>query len=239
MPGEIVRILHTNDLHGTLDDRRQAILATARAHHDLYFDTGDCIKTGNLGVPLGPEPVWPRLASLKCTASVPGNRESHVLKSTFEAKLAGHTHSILCANLYDRAGERVLPPNCIIEASSLSIGIFGVMVPMVTSQMRTQSLSQLLWTPAISEAAHQVAELGEKCDLVIALTHIGVRQDRELANMVKGIDLILGGHSHSLLNPPERIGDTWICQAASHGKFYGSYEWTSGIGLTACQILPF
>ncbi len=46
--------------------------------------------------------------------------------------------------------------------------------------------------------------------MVIALTHIGIKQDRELAEKVEGIDLILGGHTHVITEEPERVGKTAI-----------------------------
>lgn len=239
MSAPSIRILHTNDLHGSLDQRRFEILKQAREGCDLYFDTGDCIKTGNLGIPLRPEPVWSLLADLDCTASVPGNRESHVLRSAFEAKIAGHQHPILCANLYDKDGQRILPPSLTLEVKGVKVGVFGVMVPMVTERMKSQAVSQMIWTPPIPEAVRAGRILRQSCDLVIALTHIGFKQDQALAAATDDIDLILGGHSHTLLNPPMQVGSTWICQGGSHGKFYGRYEWESGTGSFSAELKPW
>src|SRR5579885_2577807 len=112
----MLRILHTNDFHGALADRRHEELTELREDVDLYFDCGDCIKAGNLAIPLKPEPVWPRLAALRCTASVPGNRESHVLETSFKAKIKGATTPILCANMKRKdSGKLVLPPSMLIE----------------------------------------------------------------------------------------------------------------------------
>lgn len=231
-----IRILHTNDLHGSLDQRRVEVLQAVRQDCDLYFDTGDCIKTGNLGIPLRPEPVWPLLASLDCTASVPGNRESHVLRSVFEAKIAGCQHPILCANLYDKDGQRILAPSFIREAKGLKVGVLGVMVPMVTKRMKSKAISQMIWTAPIPEAVQAAKALRQTCDLVIALTHIGIKQDQALAEATQDIDLILGGHSHTLLDPPVQVGSTWICQAGAHGRFYGQYEWEANSGDLSAKV---
>src|SRR5438045_3393287 len=95
-----LRILHTNDFHGKLNAEREAKLADLRGDCDLYFDCGDLITTGNLSIPLKADEAWPRLARLHCTASVLGNRETHLVQSAFAKKLEGHTHPILCANLH-------------------------------------------------------------------------------------------------------------------------------------------
>ena len=95
---------------------------------------------------------------------------------------------------------------------------------MVTARMKTQAASAYLWEPALPT----LRELGEKLrpevDLLIALTHIGHRRDRELAEDGP-YDVILGGHSHTVLAEPERVGKTWICQGGSHGRFVGVYVW--------------
>lgn len=191
----------------------------------VYFDSGDCIKAGNLAVPLGPEKAWNWLGVAGCDASVLGNRETHVLPSAFRAKIAGHRHPILCANLTDRAGGGVLPGTLILERAGLVVGVFGVMVPMVTARMKTQAASAYLWSDPMEAAVRCVADLRDRCDLVIALTHIGHAQDELLAARVSGIDVILGGHSHTVLQTPQRVGKTWICQGGSHGRFAGRYVW--------------
>ena len=62
-------------------------------------------------------------------------------------------------------------------------------------------------------AREQVAVLEPQVDLVIALTHVGLEEDKALADEVEGIDLIVGGHSHTSLVEPVRVDDTRIVQA--------------------------
>jgi 2',3'-cyclic-nucleotide 2'-phosphodiesterase (5'-nucleotidase family) len=219
-----VRILHTNDFHGALDEARLERLRELRTQADLYFDSGDAIKSGNLAIPLKPDPAWARLAELGCSASVPGNRESHILEAALRAKLAGAAHPVLCANMRDRDGRLVLPESIVLEASGLRVGVFGVMVAMVMRGMRTQAASAYIWDPPIPAALRVARELRGSVDLLIALTHIGVRQDQELATQCPEIDLILGGHSHTLLEHPVKVGRTFICQGGSHGRYAGLYE---------------
>jgi 2',3'-cyclic-nucleotide 2'-phosphodiesterase (5'-nucleotidase family) len=224
-----LRILHTNDFHGALDDLREHKLLALRSDCDVYFDSGDAIKSGNLAIPLRPEEAWPRFAELRCTASVPGNRESHVLVGAFAKKIEGHRHPLVCANLHLKSGEHPLPGHIIVEAAGLRIGIVGVMVAMVTARMATQAASAYLWDPPIASAIAEAQALRDQVDCLIALTHIGLRQDRELATQCSLFDLILGGHSHDVLHEPIVIGRTSICQAGSHGRFAGRYDWDNGI----------
>jgi 2',3'-cyclic-nucleotide 2'-phosphodiesterase (5'-nucleotidase family) len=203
-------------------------LLAARAESDFYFDTGDAIKTGNLGVPLKPEPVWGLFAEAKCDASVIGNRETHILESVFNAKLAGAVHPVLCANLRRRDGSRPLPQSLIVARNGVRVGVFGVSVPMVTERMATQSASAFLWDPPVDTADRMCRELRPDVDLLIALTHIGHSQDLKLAAACPSIDIVLGGHSHTVLQEPERVGKTWVCQGGSHARFIGRYAWSDG-----------
>jgi 2',3'-cyclic-nucleotide 2'-phosphodiesterase (5'-nucleotidase family) len=98
------------------------------------------------------------------------------------------------------------------------------MVPMVTTKMKTQIASAYLWDPPIEVATTGAEELRPNVDALFVLSHIGYRQDLELAKT--GIfDAIFGGHSHTVLNQPELVGKTWIAQGGSHNRFAGRYIW--------------
>ena len=223
-----ISILHTNDLHGSLDDAREEGLSRLRKGADFYFDTGDAVRSGNLGVPLRPEPVWERFSRLNLSALVIGNRETHLLEAGFKAKLAGAVQPVLCANLRSKSGEHPLVSHLVFEARGLRIGVFGVSVPMITERMAARAASAYLWDPPIRVAAECVEVLRPNVDVLIGLTHIGHRADLNLAESVPGIDILLTGHSHTVLHTPLKVANTWICQGGSHGRYAGLYTWTSG-----------
>lgn len=223
-----LNILHTNDFHGALNEAKGRFIASLKTPETLYFDTGDCIKTGNLGVPLKREKAWELLSLAGCDAGTLGNRETHVLPAAFKAKLEGHVHPLLCANVRLKDGQPFLPSHMVFDSAGLRVGVFGVMVPMVTSRMATAPASAYLWDQPLSVARDQVAELRGSVDCLVALTHIGYKQDLALAEACPEIDIILGGHSHTVLSSPVHLGKVWICQGGSHGRFVGRYEWEAG-----------
>jgi 2',3'-cyclic-nucleotide 2'-phosphodiesterase (5'-nucleotidase family) len=235
-----VTLVHTNDLHGKLSREKLAFLLSLRKGADLYFDSGDCIRAGNLALPLGTDPAWELLAEANCSASVPGNRESHPLASGRKAKFRGLGHTVLCANWNDKRGASVFPTHAFFDVrKGLRVAAFGVMVPIVTAKMSTQAASQYLWEAPIPVAVALAAELRKKADLVIALTHIGITQDRKLAEATSDIDLILGGHSHTVLEKPEVVCGTPICQGGSHARYIGRYILEVGRGLKKAELLPW
>lgn len=231
--------LHTNDLHGHLSHAKVDKLAHYRESADLYFDSGDCIKAGNLAIPLKPDPVWPLLSELNLTASTLGNRESHLQHGLIQRKIEGAQHPILVANIRDREGNRPFPASLELEVKGLRIGILGVMVAMISPRMKTAIASRYLWEPPILSAEAVAEELRPRCDLLIALTHIGLSEDRKLATRGTGIDLILGGHSHDTLAAPEQHGETTILQAGAFAKWFGMGIFAPGEGLVQYRLIPW
>lgn len=223
----ILRILHTNDLHGTLSDAGVATLKSLRTPETLHLDSGDCIKAGNLAVPLRPEVCWPRLATAGCDLGTIGNRETHIRSAVFQAKLAGVQHPLLVANIRRRDGQVLDLPfqrTVVREFAGLRLGFFGVMVPMVTERMATAPLSEYLWDAPLTVAEQVVEELAPSVDLIVALTHIGFRQDVALAQRCPGISAIFGGHSHTILEQPHLENGVAIMQGGSHSRYVGMYD---------------
>src|SRR5205085_2533483 len=86
--------------------------------------------------------------------------------------------------------------------------------------------------PPIETARRLVPELRKQADLVIAVTHIGVIEDRQLAAEVPGIDIIVGGHSHTLLPQPLliphlRSGDT---HSVNGTIIVQDFQWAGTLG---------
>lgn len=235
MPGGDLVLLHTNDFHGGLTSAKADFIRAL--DRDLYFDCGDCIKAGNLAIPTREDPAWALLHRAGCDASTLGNRESHVLAAAFEAKMRGLRHPVFCANMLRRRGDAVWPAHHVFERSGMRVGVVGVMVPMVTERMASATASAFLWTPPIEAAIRAADELRSHVDVLVALTHIGLAADRELAERTTAFDLILGGHSHSVLEEPERVGGAWICQTGSHGRYIGRYTFRLGLELGKAELL--
>jgi 5'-nucleotidase / UDP-sugar diphosphatase len=69
-----------------------------------------------------------------------------------------------------------------------------------------------------------LARLPANVKLIIALTHDGLAADLKLAREVPQIDVIIGGHSHDVLEQPRLVGDTLVCQAGSYGYYLGQLD---------------
>lgn len=231
-----LHVLHTNDFHNCLTDAGAARLKDAIAGLNgapyVLLDAGDAIKAGNIGVSPFGEPILERMSDLGYRAMTMGNREFHVWQAALQTKIAQARFPILSANVRPRREGAALPvqDSVTFEVGGLQVAVFGVTVPMVTERMAVKSVSNFVFDDPVEVAQRMVTRLRYHADVLIALTHIGLREDQHLARTVKGIDLIVGGHSHVSLPEPERAaeGGTPIVQAGSHARFFGHVTLTVG-----------
>jgi 5'-nucleotidase/UDP-sugar diphosphatase len=126
-------------------------------------------------------------------------------------------------------------PYVILNRGALKVAILGLTtysLDRIVAPGKNKGVA--VGSPAAA-AQYYVPLLRRQADVVIALTHLGVDDDRELVRQVPGIDLVIGGHSHTPLFRPvlERAQDgraTPITQAGSWGQYLGrtTLRWSGG-----------
>jgi 5'-nucleotidase/UDP-sugar diphosphatase len=126
-------------------------------------------------------------------------------------------------------------PYEIREWRGLRIAILGLTTGDLTHIVRISANRGVAVADPIAVARILVPELRTQADLVIALTHIGLDQDRKLAEKVPGIDLIVGGHSHTRLFEPEYAG-TGAGPWASGVPIVQTGSWGDRIGRTVLYL---
>ncbi|MGC8667273.1 MAG: bifunctional metallophosphatase/5'-nucleotidase [Chthonomonadales bacterium] len=218
-------ILHTNDFHNRLTPQKAQRIVERRkslqAH--LLLDAGDAVAAGNLTFHPGGEPILDLMSGAAYDAMVVGNREFHFTAAGFHAKLSRARFPVLCANVHPRAPSANLPvvPWAQWSVEGKTVVAFGLTVPMITERMKVRHASAYVFADPIATARQLVPSLRQRCDYLICISHLGLRIDRELASSVPGINLIVGGHTHALLEHGELIDSTLIVQAGSHARFLG------------------
>ncbi|UCH35477.1 MAG: metallophosphoesterase [Armatimonadota bacterium] len=223
-----ITILHTSDLHNHLGDTAADFLRGGKqsSRDVLLLDAGDAIRAGNLGCTRAGEPILRRMSEIGYDAMAMGNRESHPTLRVLERKLADAAFPVLAANMM--AKRLPLPEQVkshIIRKSSdgLRIAVMGL-APQVTSpQSWWARVTDYVWDDPFKTAAGLSRKLRPDVDLLICLSHLGVKHDEKLAE-IEHIDLILGGHSHVAMYPPRRIGHCYLAHAGHHGRFVGRLE---------------
>jgi len=239
-----LHLLHTNDFHNGLTDagaaRLRAAIAGLSGAPYLLLDAGDAVRAGNVGVSPFGEPILDRMSEAGYHAMTMGNREFHFLRAALEAKIRQARFPVLCANVRARKeGDPALPvqPFAAFTVGGLRVVVFGLTVPMITERMRVAAVSSFLFDDPVATAGRLVPELRADADLLVALTHIGLREDERLARTVSGIDLIVGGHSHNKLPEPRVVEGTPIVQAGWHAHLYGHVVVTPGDGARVAGAL--
>ena len=156
----------------------------------------------------------------------PGNHEFDIGAATYKDALNFATFPVISANLIieDQELRDRIRPYIIKKMAHIKVGVFGMMTPdflKVCSPGDGTTVNQDI----ISVAQKAVDSLlKEECDLIIALTHIGIELDRQLAKKVAGIDIIVGGHDHQYFY--ETHGSTIIVQDGSRGQYLGVLRFT-------------
>jgi 2',3'-cyclic-nucleotide 2'-phosphodiesterase (5'-nucleotidase family) len=224
-----LRILHTNDIHSHFE-QMPSIAAAFRElrasngnEQTLLLDIGDHMDRmrpeteGSSGAA--------NLAVMNETgyeAVTIGNNEGLTFTKEALSDLYGSRQSfkVICSNLID-ADTGKLPswavPYHIVEKGGIRVGLIGV------TAYFPDFYSLLGWNiqEPIEVTAKLVRELRPQVDLIVVLSHIGLKNDEKMASEVSGIDIILGGHTHHLLETPLRFGNTLVCGAGKFGQYYG------------------
>lgn len=157
------------------------------------------------------------LNSLGIDAATFGNHEFDFGCKSFIERLGESTFPWVAANV-NLPQDVTLPagtvePYLILNRGGLRVGIFGVALPIQPiSGCGTEAIT---FSDPIEAAAKSVASLREQgVDLIIALTHLRMEQDKALARAVPGIDVIIGGHEHEVLEA--LVGKTLITKAGAN-----------------------
>ncbi len=231
-------ILHTNDHHGTILPVNGAAGLAERATfvgevrsgnaNVLLLDAGD-INTGTALSNLFRAEIDIKAYNLMGYDAVTlGNHEFDHDGETLERQRSLSTFPWISANIRKAGGKPFAPAYIVKDYKGFRVGVFGL------TTRRTALIAspdkELVFLDEIETARSTVAKLRgrERCDIVIALVHMGLSSEseghvtsRDLAREVAGIDLVIDGHSHSFLAEPLAEGGAPIVSAGEWGKYVG------------------
>ena len=224
-------ILHTNDQHSRIEPfdssysrnpnqggfaRRAALIQKIREEEKnvLLLDSGDTFQ----GTPyfnfFGGELEFKLMSMMGYDASTMGNHDFDNGLEGFKKVLPNAKFPFICSN-YDFKNtilDGQTLPYKVFNKNGIKVGIFGVGIELA-GLVGKKSYGETVWQNPIEIAQHYATFLRneKKCDLVICLSHIGYDykddpkkiSDKILASQTDGIDLILGGHTHTFLPEPQ------------------------------------
>lgn len=202
----LINIFHTNDIHSNFEFLKKvhSYVKSNKRECDLYFDSGDFTDLKSLIVQSDRgKSAIDLLNSLGLDAMTIGNNEIDLGHDDLR-EIARASYPIVTANLTDGDGNKIegLKSSMIIERLGKKFLVIGVS-PFYNERLKGDSyndfflLGNLRTHDPIKAINEQIAINEGNFDFVILLTHSGIFVDRKIAKECPGVDLFLGGHSHS------------------------------------------
>ncbi len=238
-------ILHTNDMHSRIEAfpdgdkresnlggmaRRAALIAEIRKQsaHVLLLDAGDIFQGTPYFNYFGGELEFKLMSQMGYDAATLGNHDFDNGLEGLERMLPHAQFPFLSAN-YDFSRTLLknrFQPYKIFRKGPLKIGVFGLGIQL--QGLVPDSLAGgTKYQDPIGIAKEMVQELkGKGCHLIVCLSHLGYQyngdkvSDQHLAREVEGIDLILGGHTHTFMEQPQAL-----LQAHGHETLIHQVGW--------------
>ena len=223
-------ILHTNDTHSRIDpfesgeykgmggiSNRKTMIDLIRKTEKnvLLLDAGDIFQgTPYFNMYKG-ELEIKAMSMLEYDAATMGNHDFDAGLDSFKNQLQYANFPFIVSN-YDfknTALNNLTLPYKIFKKNSLKIGVIGLGIEL-NGLVSKDLYNDTLYNDPIVTANHYASILknDEKCDLVIALSHLGYSysdpnkiSDVKLTQSVNNVDIIIGGHTHTFLNCPKII----------------------------------
>jgi 2',3'-cyclic-nucleotide 2'-phosphodiesterase (5'-nucleotidase family) len=141
---------------------------------------------------------------------------------------------LLSVNMIGKNGQLVFPGYHVFERGGLKIAVIGVMGQNAYEAIAGDRRKDIAILDPVDTLRQVVPQLRDKVDLVVVLSHVGHEEEVALASKVPGIDLIVGGHSHTKVPKPVAVqnGDrtTLVVQAFQWGEYVGRLDLTVDAG---------
>lgn len=218
-------VIHINDTHSHIDPQRSGeyIGRGGVIEQAAYIDSVRCadgkrnvllLHAGDYGqgtsyfTEMGGNIEIDVMNAFRFDASCLGNHEFDNGIDELARRLKNLKNDVVCAN-YDFSGtvlEDLVQPYTIIRKAGKKIGIIGLLTDV--SSVVDSEIAKVLQYQDPAKVVNKYAEYlrDEKgCDMVICLSHLGYTEDKELAASTVNVDLIVGGHSHTLLHKKQIV----------------------------------
>ncbi len=236
-------IVHVNDVHGRLEpwipaNEKVAIGGMAKlatfvdgmrkgGANTLLLASGDMIHGTNIVNLFNGVPMVDIMNDMGFAGTSIGNHEFNYGQAQLTNLARTARFPFLAANIFKADGSYFAVPYTVTEIGGVKVGMFGlspVDTPIVT---HPNNVVGLTFADPIDSAMTVVAELEQKADIIVCLSHLGYDQDQLLAKALPGIDIIVGGHSHTVLDKPVKVGPTIIVSAG---------EWAANAGVLEVTV---
>ncbi len=237
-----LRILYLNDFHGFAEPYQPpgskemlggvSYLAAAadrlrREKPTLFLAAGDMLQGANWANLFQGRSCIELMNAMGFDAMTAGNHAFDYGQQVLKQRISQAKFPVLAANV---AGGLPFKPYVVQQVGGVKVGIIGVVTEDTPVATHPKNVAGLKFTRPEDAVRRYLKEVREKSDIVVVLSHLGLEADQALAASVPGIDVIVGGHSHTKLLQPLIVGPTIIVQAWEHAKALGVLDLTVADG---------
>jgi len=239
-------ILHINDIHGHLlptpgKDGKPGtggmayiakMVSEERAKNpegSLLLSAGDMFQGTPISNLFRGKPVVEAMNKMGFDAMSVGNHEFDWGMEAFQSLRRAAAFPFLSANIVDNKGTLVpgVKPYALFQKKGVKIAVIGITTTETNYMTKPGNLKEYRAIAPEKVLSNLIDKLRkEDAALIIVLSHAGLDEDREMASMVSGVDLIVGGHSHTEVKTPVVVGTTIIVQAGYYGNALGVFKIT-------------
>lgn len=236
-------ILHVNDVHAREDG--QAYVSKLKKDREaagetvLLLNAGDTLHGQPFATISEGQTIVEVMNAVGYDAMAPGNHDFNYGVSRLLTLSKGMDFPLLSANTLDKAtGEPVFEPYAVKELSGLKVGLLGLTTPETATKTNPKNVADVTFGSPAEAAQKAVDALQEEgVDVIIAIAHLGLDNETLPANRsdylpqkVEGIDVIIDGHSHTVLENGKTVSGTLIAQTGEYLNSIGVVELTLSDG---------
>lgn len=194
-------------------------------NHMLVLDAGNTLFGERLAMESKGRIIIEAMNAMGYDALAVGTLELSQGIEVLQERAQEANFAILSCNILDIQSEKPLfTPYIIVQRDSLRYGIIGVSEPEVANLAGLAQVAKVM--DPVQSLQKYVPEVQEQSNVLIVLSHLGLEQDKALAQAIPDIDVIVGGRSRRLLRAPEIVGSTVIVQAGYDGEWLGKLSVT-------------
>ncbi|MET3699369.1 2',3'-cyclic-nucleotide 2'-phosphodiesterase (5'-nucleotidase family) [Bacillus oleivorans] len=191
----------------------------------LFFDSGDLFHGTLPLLKSQGEALIPILKKMEIDGFVPGNWDFAYGKEQLKKLTSELPFPTLACNVRDNDTKKpFFIPYREFQMEGMDVGVIGLTYGYEEQTMPDHFTKGLSFTLGIEEVSHIVQTLRGQVDLIIVVSHLGLPLDVKMASIVKGIDVILSGHSHDRITRPIIADGTIVVQAGSNSAFLGRLD---------------
>jgi 5'-nucleotidase len=250
-----ITILYTNDMHSRIEpfpsndpkhaglggfERRAALIKKIRSENSnvLLLDAGDVFQGTPYFNMFSGEVEYKLMSQMQYDATTIGNHDFDNGIENIQKQFVHANFVMLNANygVDNTPLKDIVKPYKIFTKNGIKIGVFGLGIELKGLVPKSLTGETTYHDPImVAEEISKILKKDKKCDYIICLSHLGYKyedkkiDDVKLAEGTSFIDLIIGGHTHTLLDKPETKKNkngkiTYITQMAWAGLYLGRID---------------